>query len=71
MKYKLLYPIVIIIFLAVSLSGYGQVESPEVPEIPEMPFIYEHDISKEDEAKILAKLPADVKADLLKVKELD
>ena len=71
MKYKMLYPIVIIIFLTVSLSGYGQVESPEVPEIPEMPFIYEHDISKEDEAKILAKLPADVKADLLKVKELD
>lgn len=71
MKYKMLYPIVIIILLTVSLSGYGQVESPEVPEIPEMPFIYEHDISKEDEAKILAKLPADVKADLLKVKELD
>ena len=32
---------------------------------------YGHDISEEDEAKILAKLPTDVKADLLKVKELD
>ena len=68
MKHKMVYPIIIIIFLTLSLNGYGQVES---PEIPEMPFIYEHDISKEDEAKILAKLPADVKADLLKVKELD
>jgi hypothetical protein len=70
-KHKMVYPIVIIIFLTLSLNGYGQVESPEVPEIPEMPFIYGHDISEEDEAKILAKLPADVKADLLKVKELD
>jgi hypothetical protein len=70
-KHKIVYPIVTIIFLTLSLNGYGQVESPEVPEIPEMPFIYGHDISKEDEAKILAKLPADVKADLLKVKELD
>ena len=71
MKHKIVSQIVITIFLALSLNVYGQEELPELPEMPEAPFIYGQEISKEDEAKILAKLPADVKADLLKVKELD
>ena len=71
MKYKMLYPTVIIVFLALSLNVYGQEEILEPPEPPIIVSPYGHDISEEDEAKILAKLPADVKADLLKVKELD
>ena len=71
MKYKMLYPTVIIVFLALSLNVYGQEELIEPPEPPVIISSYGRDISKEDEAKILAKLPADVKADLLKVKELD
>ena len=71
MKYKMLNPIVITVFLALSLNVYGQEELLEPPEPPVIISSYGHDISKEDEAKILAKLPADVKADLLKVKELD
>ena len=71
MKYKMLYPIVITVFLALSLNVYGQEKLLEPPEPPIILSNYGHDISKEDEAKILAKLPADVKADLLKVKELD
>ncbi|MGB5848057.1 MAG: hypothetical protein WBH40_06195 [Ignavibacteriaceae bacterium] len=71
MKLKMVCSIVITMFLALSLNAYGQEVLPEPPEPPEYLSTYEHDISKEDEAKILAKLPADVKADLLKVKELD
>ena len=71
MKHKIVSPIVITIFLALSLNVHGQVELPETPEPSEYWSTYGDDISKEDEAKILAKLPADVKADLLKVKELD
>jgi hypothetical protein len=73
MKLNISYQIVIIIFLVLSLNLYGQEEPPKPPK----PFLeptytaFGHDISKEDEAEILAKLPADVKADLLKVKELD
>ena len=71
MKNKMLCPIVITVFLALSLNVYGQEELLEPPEPPVIISSYGHDISKEDEAKILAKLPADVKADLLKVKEVD
>jgi hypothetical protein len=71
MKNKMVCPIIITVFLALSLYVYGQEEILEPPEPPIMVSPYEHDISEEDEAKILAKLPADVKADLLKVKELD
>jgi len=71
MKLKIVYPMVISMFFALSLITYGQVELPETPEPSEYWSTYGDDISKEDEAKILAKLPADVKADLLKVKELD
>ena len=71
MKHKMIYPIVITVLLALSLNVYGQEEILEPPEPPIIVSPYGHDISEEDEAKILAKLPADVKADLLKVKELD
>jgi len=71
MKNKMKYPIVITVFLTLSLNVCGQEEILEPPEPPIMVSPYGHDISEEDEAKILAKLPADVKADLLKVKELD
>lgn len=71
MKYKMIFPIIITVFLALSLNAYGQEELPELPEAPAILSTYGEDISKEDEAKILGSLPADVKADLLKVKELD
>jgi hypothetical protein len=71
MKLKILSLIVIAIFLILALNIYGQEELPELPEAPEILSTFGQDISKEDEAKILAKLPADVKADLLKVKALD
>ncbi|RLD17464.1 MAG: hypothetical protein DRI33_05030 [Caldiserica bacterium] len=72
MKHKMIYPIVITIFLALSINVHGQEGIPKTPEPPLEPTLfYGHDISKEDETKILAKLPEDVKADLLKVKELD
>jgi len=71
MKHKMVYPIVITAVLALSLNIFGQEVLPVPPEAPIILSTYGQDISKEDEAKILAKLPADVKADLLKVKELD
>lgn len=71
MRHKIVSQIIIAIFLALSLNAYGQDELPELPEVPEILSSYGQDISKEDEAKILGRLPADVKADLLKVKELD
>jgi len=71
MKNKIIYPTIITLFVALSLNGYGQEELPEPPAPPVFLSTYGQDISKEDEAKILAKLPADVKVDLLKVKEFD
>jgi hypothetical protein len=71
MKLKNVCQIAISMFFALSLSAYGQEVLPEPPKPPIIMSTYGHDISEEDEAKILAKLPADVKADLLKVKELD
>jgi hypothetical protein len=71
MKLKNVCQIAISMFFALSLNAYGQEVLPEPPKPPIIMSTYGHDISEEDEAKILAKLPADVKADLLKVKELD
>jgi hypothetical protein len=71
MKHKIVYQIALSMFFAFSLNAYGQDVLPVPPEAPVILSTYGQDISKEDEAKILAKLPADVKEDLLKVKELD
>ena len=48
MKLKMVYPIVVIIFLALSLNVHGQ---EELQELTESTFTWGHDISKEDEAK--------------------
>ena len=71
MKHKIVYQIALCMFFAFSLNAYGQDVLPVPPEAPVILSTYGQDISKEDEVKILAKLPADVKEDLLKVKELD
>lgn len=71
MKHKIKFPIIITVLLTLSSNAYGQEVLPVPPEAPIILSSYGQDISKEDEAKILERLPADVRADLLKVKELD
>ena len=57
MKHKMIHPIIITVFLALSLNAYGQDELPEIPEAPPILSAYGQDISKEDEARILERLP--------------
>jgi hypothetical protein len=70
------YFVTLILLLSINCILKGQViiDDPPAPEgfIPPAPeeFIF-GEFSAEDEKKILERFPADLKADLLKVKELD
>ena len=72
MNLGLFFPLsIIILFLTVNLN-YAQPDPPEPPKGELSPVFEEfHQMAKENEDKILKKIPIDVKEDMLKVKKID
>jgi len=67
--------VVVIIFFLLVVTGnviaQVNINEPKVPYEPMTPNEYIIEIDEQDEKRILQNLPSDVRADLLKVKELD